>query len=248
MRKVKNVIQNVLVGLVVILAIAMMLFTIISVNTFDQNNRSFLGHKFFIVRSDSMSATDFEAGDLVVIKNLDDPSVLKAGDIISYTSEDPNNFGEVVTHKIRETVVTENGDPGFITYGTTTGVDDALVVTYPHVLGKYVGNLPKIGNFFAFLKTTQGYVLCILIPFLLLILYNGINCVVLFKKYRQGQMEELQAEREKLAEERKQSEKMLEELRALKAQLGDPAAENVPASAGKQTDSADDPDIEIIEL
>lgn len=131
-------------GLMLLLAIAMMIFTVISVNTFDQNNRSLLGYQFFIVRSDSMSATDFDAGDLVVIKNTVDPSDLKEGDIIAYTSQNAMNFGETVTHKIRSLTMTPEGEPGFITYGTTTGTDDETIVTYPYVLGKYVGNLPKV--------------------------------------------------------------------------------------------------------
>lgn len=241
MKKVGTIIKNIFVGLMLLLAIAMMIFTVISVNTFDQNNRSLLGYQFFIVRSDSMSATDFDAGDLVVIKNTVDPSDLKEGDIIAYTSQNAMNFGETVTHKIRSLTMTPEGEPGFITYGTTTGTDDETIVTYPYVLGKYVGNLPKVGTFFAFLKSTPGYVLCILIPFLLLIGYHALNCALLLRQYRNEQMEELNAEREKLAEERKRSEEMLAELRELKERLGE--TEKVPESAETQNE-----EIEIIEL
>lgn len=218
MKKAGNIVKNVIVWLLVIAAIGMMIFTIFSVNTFDQNNRSVFGYKFFISRSDSMSATDFDAGDIVFVKEVD-PSTLQEGDIIAYTSQNEANYGETVTHKIRKVTTTKDGEPGFITYGTTTNTDDETIVTYAYVLGKYTGKLPKIGAFFAFLKTVPGYIVCILIPFLLLIAYNGLNCVRLFRRYKKEQMEELQAEKDKLAEERKQSAEMMKELQALRSQL-----------------------------
>lgn len=195
-----------------------MIFTIVSVNTFDQANRSIFGYKFFIVRSDSMSATDFSAGDIVFVKNVD-PATLQVGDIIAFTSQSSNSFGETTTHKIREITTDANGDPAFVTYGTTTNTNDESLVTYPYVLGKYTGNIPKIGSFFQFLKTTPGYLLCIFVPFLLLILYQGFNCIQLFRRYKREQMEELAAERAKIEEERRQSAEMMKELQALKEQL-----------------------------
>ncbi len=218
MKKALNIIKNILVWIILIAAIGMTVFTVFSVTTFDQNNRSVFGYKFFIVRSDSMSATDFDAGDIVFVKEVD-PQTLTEGDIIAYTSQNSFNFGETVTHKIRQRTKTESGEFGFITYGTTTNTDDETIVTYPYVLGKYVGRLPKLGTFFSFLKTTPGYIICILVPFLLLILYNGFNCVSLFRRYKSEQMEEINAEKEKLEQERQKSEEMLKELQALRQKL-----------------------------
>lgn len=218
MKKTLNIIKSVLVWLVVILSVGMMIFTVISVNTFDQNHRDLFGYKFFVVRTDSMAATDFDAGDIVLIKETD-PAALQAGDIIAYISQDTDSYGETVTHKIRRETITAGGQPGFVTYGTTTDVDDEIIVTYPYVLGKYTGHIPNVGTFFMFLKTTPGYFCCIFIPFMLLILYQGLNTVRLFRRYRSEQMEELKAEREKIEEERSQAAEMMKELMELKAQL-----------------------------
>lgn len=223
MKKALNTIVNIFVWLVVLFAVGMMIFTVVSVRTFDQNNRSILGHKAYIVRSDSMSATDFSAGDLILVKEVD-PSTLQAGDVIAFTSQDSSNFGETVTHKIRKTT-TVNGEPAFVTYGTTTGVDDATAVTYPYILGKYVKVFPKVGTFFSFLKTTQGYIICILIPFLLLIGYQGLNCVQLFRAYKKEQMAELQAEKDQIQKEKEETAAMMKELLELKAQLAQQNAE-----------------------
>ncbi len=218
MKKAFNVISTVLVWALVVATVGMMIFTLISVNTFDQANRSIFGYKFFIVRSDSMSATDFDAGDIVFVKNVD-PATLQVGDIIAFTSQNPNNFGDTVTHKIREITTNAYGDPAFVTYGTTTDVSDETLVTYPYVLGKYTGRIPNVGAFFQFLKTTPGYILCIFVPFLLLILYQGFQCIRLFRRYKKEQMGELAAERAKIEEERRQSMEMMKELQALKEQL-----------------------------
>ena len=215
--------------MVVALAVCMMIFTIVSVNTFDRADRSIFGYKAFIVLSDSMSATVFSAGDLVLSKEVD-PSTLQAGDIISFQSTDPDNYGEVVTHKIRERTTDENGNPGFITYGTTTGENDESIVTYDFVLGKYQTKLPGVGKFFQFLKTTPGYIVCIFLPFLLLILVQGFNSIRLFRRYKQEQLAELEAqreqekaelaaERERLEADRLQSQQLMAELQKLKKQL-----------------------------
>lgn len=229
MKKALHILKTVLVWLVVALAVCMMIFTIVSVNTFDRADRSLFGYKAFIVLSDSMSATDFSAGDLVLSKEVD-PSTLQAGDIISFQSTDPDNYGEVVTHKIRELTTDENGNPGFITYGTTTGENDETIVTYDFVLGKYQTKLPGVGKFFQFLKTTPGYIVCIFLPFLLLILVQGFNSIRLFRRYKQEQLAELEAqreqekaelaaERERLEADRLQSQQLMAELQKLKKQL-----------------------------
>ena len=209
MKKALNIIKTALVWLVVLLSVSMMIFTVISVTTFNRNDRDLFGFKMYIVNSDSMAATDFNAGSLILVKEVD-PSTLKEGDIITFMSQDTDSFGETITHKIRKVTTDAEGNPGFITYGTTTGVDDETVVTYPFILGKYQMALPKVGTFFQFLKTPQGYIVCILIPFLLLIIYQGLNCVKIFKMYKAEQMAELQAEKDALEEQRKQEDMIRE--------------------------------------
>lgn len=216
--KAFEIIKNVITWTFAALAVCMMIFTVVSVSTFDRADRNIFGYRAFIVLSDSMSKTDFEAGDLVLIKEVD-PATLKEGDIIAYTSQNTVNFGETVTHKIRKRALDTNGEPGFITYGTTTDTDDETVVTYPYVLGKYKTNIPKLGKLFQFLKTTPGYIVCILIPFLILILIEGIRCIGLFKKYKAEQQAELQAEREKIEAERAEAQRMMRELLAMKKEM-----------------------------
>lgn len=239
MKKTLQVTKNVLVWLVVAVAVGMMIFTLISVSTFDKTERNLFGFKFFIVTSDSMSATDFDAGDIAISKNVD-PKTLKEGDIITFLSQDPDNFGEVITHKIRRLTTDANGRPGFVTYGTTTDTDDRTVVTHEYVVGQYVGRIPKVGSFFMFLKTTPGYILFILLPFLLLILSQGLNCIRLFRQYKKEQMDEMKVEREKIEQERAESQRMMAELLELKAQLAKKDGEATPPADPAFEDSTTD--------
>ena len=225
-----------------VLAVCMTIFTVVSVNTFDRNDRNLFGYKMFIVLSDSMSKTDFDAGDLVIVKEVD-PVTLQVGDIISYQSTNTDNYGETVTHKIRELTKDAEGNPGFITYGTTTDTNDENIVTYSFVLGKYQTHLPVVGKFFQFMKTTPGYIICILMPFLLLILTQGINSIRLFRKYKKEQQDELQEERAKIEADRAETQKMMAELLQMKAQMqsGVPnTAEAVAMVGNKQTDDSEE--------
>ncbi len=221
--------KNIFVCLIITIVAFILIFTVISVTVFEQNERSLFGYKAYIVRSDSMSTADgdkekgyFSAGDLVIVKEVA-PSSLDAGDIISYKSTNPENFGETVTHMIRRRETDNMGNIGFITYGTDKNIDDTNLVTYDNVLGKYCAKVPKIGSFFAFLKTAPGFMLCVFAPIAVIIIIQIIKSIMLFKQYKSERLSEidtasekersrLEAERAELAEERKRQEEMLEKL------------------------------------
>lgn len=235
-KKLVNIGIKVVTWLLVAFTVFIMLFTIVTVTTVDRNDRSIFGVKFYIVQTDSMSESDnnkdmdihFNAGDIVLIENLSDEerAELKAGDVIAFLSTNSVSYGETVTHMIRERKYEDDKFIGYVTYGTNTGTNDEAIVEPEYVLGKYTGKLPGVGNFFAFVKSTPGYIVCILIPFLLLILYNGVNVIRLFRAYKKEQMDEMQAEKDKLAAERAENQRMMQELLALKAQLDQKSGNN----------------------
>lgn len=251
-KKILNIALKVVTWLLVAFTVFMMIFTIVTVTTVDRNDRSIFGVKFYIVQTDSMSLSEnnkdmdvhFNAGDIVIIKNVEDPRALQAGDVIAFMSTNSVSYGETVTHMIREVKKTEDGKVlGYVTYGTNTGTDDEALVEPEYVLGIYSGKLPGVGRFFAFVKSTPGYIVCILVPFLLLILYNGVNVIRLFRKYKREQMADMQAEKEKLEAERAENQRMMQELLALKAQLdkkegGEGTPPTEPASEVAPTEEA----------
>lgn len=222
MKKALDIAVRIITTVILIFSVCVMIFTVISVNTVGKD-ADFLGYKPYIVLSDSMKDT-FAVGDLSVSAQAD-PETLEPGDIITFTSIDPSNYGAVVTHKIRE--ITEyEGEPAFVTYGTTTGVDDSYPVPFDNVIGEYKFRLPKMGYFFEFLTTPAGYVTVILIPFLVLIALQGAKFFRLVRQYRAEQQAELDTQRAQAAAELEEARRMKEELERLKAQLQDAVSEN----------------------
>ena len=92
MKKTLNIIKTTVVWLIVALAVFMMVFTIVSVTTFNRNDRDLFGYRVYVVNSDSMAATDFNAGDLIFVKETD-PTTLQPGDIITFVSQEPLQQG-----------------------------------------------------------------------------------------------------------------------------------------------------------
>lgn len=236
-KKVLDIVSKVLAGIVIAVTVAMVIFTVFSTLTFDKNDRPVFGIRFYIVLSDSMSLSEnnkddkvhFDAGDIVLIKNVKDARALEPGDIIAFISQNDDNRGETVTHKIKSVVKTDDGRVvGYETFGTNTGAVDKALVDPDFVLGTYAGKLPKVGHFFSFLKTTLGYIVCILIPFIILILWQGANTIRIYRQYKREQMAELEEERKQIAKEREESAQMMRELQALKEQLAQKTGEIAP--------------------
>lgn len=219
-RKTVKIIVTVLTWVIFAISLGMMIFTIVSVTVFDQKDRNIFGYKAFIVLTDSMSATDFSAGDLIFVKEVD-PTTLKEGDVITFQSTNDESYGQIISHKIRSLTKDENGLPGFVTYGTSTNTDDKNVVTHQFVIGKYTGRkIAGVGEFMIFLKSTKGLVVCIFVPFGLLLLSQVYNVVKNFRKYKKVQQDEIQAEKDQIQAEREEAQRMMAELMELKKQLG----------------------------
>lgn len=217
MKKGLQVIKKVFTTILAIVAVCMALFTIFSVFNFNKTDRNVLGYRFYICLSDSMKATDFQAGDLVVSKEVDTADLVE-GDIISFISTDNASYGEVVTHKIRK-ITNSNGVLTFTTYGTTTDTDDGARVPAYNILGKYKFAIPKVGYFFNFLKTVPGYICCIFIPFMLLIILQLVDTIAIFREYKKEEIQQLNKEKEEVMQQKEKNEQMMREIEALKAQL-----------------------------
>ncbi len=176
-----------------LLPVCITIFTVVTVTSLDRNDRSVFGLKFFIVQSDSMSESEnnkdmdvhFNAGDIVIIRKAAEKESFSEGDIIAFVSTNSESYMKNVTHMIREVKKDADGNViSYVTFGTNTGKSDKAEVTPDHVIGEYAGKVPKAGNFFAFLRTPDGYVKCILIPFLIMVFYYSLCIVWYFYRYK----------------------------------------------------------------
>lgn len=91
---------------------------------------------------------------------------LKVGDIITFTSDDPQIQGYYNTHRIHD-IVEENGETLFVTKGDATSAVDAYPVHKDQVAGIFVKELPggrTLGKCFLALSDNRVYFLVIMLP------------------------------------------------------------------------------------
>ena len=138
-KKIWNWISGVLVGIVVLLAIALVGVRLI-------------GLQPFVVLSGSMRPT-YEVGSLIYVKSVDYKE-LQVGDPITYMiSQDT-----VVTHRIIEVLVDEE-DPDTIRYftqGDANAVPDGMSVHYKNIIGKPVFSIPYLGYVSDYIQNPPG--------------------------------------------------------------------------------------------
>ena len=217
-KKALKITGNVLTVAVAILVVIMTVLTVFSMVFNRDGTASVFGAQAYVVQSDSM-APEFAAGDVIFSEEVN-PEELVAGDIITFISRDSASYGQTITHCIRE-VTTHNGELAFITYGIATGVDDGTSAAASDVLGRYTFRIAGLGSFFAFLKSVPGYIVCILLPFLVII---GLQIANIVSAVRAARAEKAAA----AAAERSRVEALEEEVARLRAQVGG-------ASVGAQT-------------
>lgn len=139
MKKIWNWISGVLVGVVVLLAVALVGVRLI-------------GLQPFTVLSGSMVPT-YEVGSLIYVKSVDYKE-LKVGDPITYMLSE----NTVVTHRIIEVLVDEE-DPNTIRYftqGDANAAPDGVSVHYKNIIGKPVFSIPYLGYVSSYIQNPPG--------------------------------------------------------------------------------------------
>lgn len=211
-KKKSKIVFTVLKAIIVIILLPIIFFNgVIIVDSILHKDEipSFFGWKPFIVMSGSMQAELF-AGDVAIIKEVDTNS-LDVGDIIAY--QESKDF--VVTHRVIEEVIDEDGQRKFVTKGDNNNEVDLKQVAMDQVEGKYVGKISKIGHLLLFIQTPIGTVISVSIPIGILLILHAIENKKNSKYMKQEadqneslkqEIERLKQENEKLAKE-KQEEK-----------------------------------------
>lgn len=226
-KKALKITGNVLTGIVAVLVVVMTVLTVFSMVFNRDGTASVFGVQAYVVQSDSMTP-EFAAGDVIFSEEVN-PEELVAGDIITFISRDSASYGQTITHCIRE-VTTYNGELAFITYGIATGVDDGTPAAASDVLGRYAFRIAGLGSFFEFLKSVPGYIVCILLPFLVII---GLQIANIVSAVRAARAEKAAA----AAAERSRVEALEEEVARLRAQVGGASVgAQTPQPAEAQTD------------
>lgn len=161
------------------------------------------GYLPMIVLTDSMYP-EIQSGDLVVC-HTEDAENVKVGDIISFF--DPAGNGtSVVTHRVAEITTDEKGGLAWVTKGDANNANDDAIVPAEKLVGVYQHRFSGLGNVAMFMQTTQGLIICVICPIILLVAYDVIRRRA-YEKSKKKDTDALMAELEALrAEKEKQEE------------------------------------------
>ena len=199
MKKIFKVLANVLAWIILVLA----LFVTVAVFSSSKHNgiTNLFGYMPMSVQSDSMAPT-FREGDMVIVKEIDDPFALQENDVVTFYTM-INGVRVLNTHRIVSVNKTDSGVT-FTTRGDNNSINDSTDVAVGDLVGKWTGTkLKGIGKAADFLKTKTGFFICIVIPmaiFFLIELYKFIVTLIEIKKPKMTQNEEEEIKRRAVEE------------------------------------------------
>ena len=155
-----------------------------------------------IVLTDSMYP-EIQGGDLIICNNYDVENV-QEGDIIAFF--DPAGNGtSIVTHRVLE-VTEQDGELAFKTKGDANNTEDKLLVPADNFVGIYKSRIAGVGNVAMFMQSTTGLIICVVLPIILLVVYDIVRRRIYEKNKKEDtdallrELEELRAQ--KAAKER----------------------------------------------
>jgi len=178
-KKILNIALNVVIGIVCVMILLLAVSTISNRN---KGYNSILGYSLYAVKSDSMKGDakdSFDKGALVISKVLKTDSEKKGlnkGDVITFKDLTADRKDFINTHRIVEVVA--NGDV-YITKGDNSPANDPDTI-YKDVIGVYKFHINKVGDAILFVQSTTGFLIVVVVPSLLIVVYALYN---LFRAY-----------------------------------------------------------------
>lgn len=158
------------VALVVLFLVAgFLLFYITSSLIAKLTNRKPVISLFTIV-SPSMEPT-IMVYDVIIDTRVKNESRLKEGDIITFYSSSIDTGNFTVTHRIDHIIETD-GEKRYITKGDNNQNVDAGYITFKDIVGKERFKINGLGRIQVFIASKFGWIIIILIPALIIILYD----------------------------------------------------------------------------
>ncbi len=165
--KIKSLkILNSLVTTILITTFITLVFIVISTKA-SGGEPSIFGYQIKTVLSGSMEPT-FKTGSVIAVEPIKNPSTLKKGDIITFTTQDE----KIVTHRI-EKVIGKDKQLQFKTKGDNNEDPDFNNVLAQNVVAKFTGfTIPYVGYLVEFSQSRNGSALLLIVPGILLVLYS----------------------------------------------------------------------------
>ncbi|MBQ7540820.1 MAG: hypothetical protein IJT44_00840 [Clostridia bacterium] len=199
MKKVLNILVDVLIVIVVAFAVLM---TIMAVTASKSKSGipTVFGYGLLSVQTDSMvSPEGFSPGDLIIVHTLEDKQCneLKIGDVVTYqrvydnepfleshrivpNTPEVNPFYADIANEVVDGVWVHEGYNYYVTMGDNTpGIDFTQTgnkidyASHENIVGKWTGTkLPGVGKALDFLRTQSGFMLCVVLPVAAFFIYE----------------------------------------------------------------------------
>lgn len=108
--------------------------------------------------------------DTIINEKVSKPEDIKKGDIITFISSALLTPGTTITHRVVDITQDEAGNICYKTKGDFNPVEDQSCAKFSNVIGRVVLKIPQLGRLQFFLASKMGWMLCILIPALVIII------------------------------------------------------------------------------
>lgn len=169
---------------VLLLTIALLVFAMVQ-SRISGAPPQIAGYQMYIVVGASMSPT-FEAGSLAFLQPVD-PEGIQAGDVITYRGRGGDS--SLTTHRVMA-VHHEEGALTFTTRGDANQVNDAAPVGAGAVVGKVKFTVPYAGFLMDFAQTPKGLLALVIVPGVLVIIFELRNIVRYVTRQKSAQEHE----------------------------------------------------------
>ena len=157
--KLFNIIKSIFNIIIVILVLSFVL--IVCLQRFSNNRISFFNYRMFTVVSGSMEPM-YEIGDVLIAKEKDS-NTIKVGDTISYLGSIGQFTDKVITHRVVDIEIDEDGKRLFHTKGIANLVEDPIVKE-DQLYGVVIYKSIILSNVYRIVGTTWGMFIFVIIP------------------------------------------------------------------------------------
>lgn len=157
----------------IIFVVCLLLLAVVFITPKGENGSKVVniaGYSVMTVVSPSMEP-EYKIGDIVIIKKTN-VSELAKGDVITFSSLDPDLQGGAVTHRINN-IIEEKGRIKFETKGDANKIVDSDLVTEDRIYGKVQFKIPSLGKAVNFFQTSKvAFFLVIILPMLVIMAFE----------------------------------------------------------------------------
>jgi signal peptidase I len=171
-----------IVGTAILAVVVVIAVLLLILGGFARGGRAFAGgYRPLIVLSGSM-VPKMPVGSVVISKSVD-PTVIKVGDIITFTQRSAlrGSNEPFVSHRVVH-VLNQATGLSFVTKGDANNTTDSAPVLASQVVGRVILILPFVGKLSQFVHRRWGWILMVILPAFILISWEVVDVVVLSGK------------------------------------------------------------------